>query len=72
MKLAVHPSMYLFRRHPVYKTSSNGTKVWALFTSSAIAKLGKSSNDLLLSGAKLQKPLPDLLIKFRRRSTCNV
>ena len=66
MKLSIHPSNYLLPHHPVYKTSSSGTKIRVVFNGFAGTRSGKFLNELLLSGSKLQKPLPGLLIKFRR------
>ena len=59
-------SKYLLPHHPVFKISNYGNKVRVVFNGSAHSQLKSSLNDVTLTGPKLQKPLPGLLINFHK------
>lgn len=51
--------------HAVYKSTSNTTKVRAVFYASAKSSTGVSLNDTLLVGPTIHLPLIDILLLFR-------
>jgi hypothetical protein len=56
---------YLPHHHAVYKNSLDSKKIRVVFDASAKSNNGKSLNDNLLVGPKLQQDLLKILIRFR-------
>ncbi|XP_026331735.1 uncharacterized protein LOC113239082 [Hyposmocoma kahamanoa] len=58
------PMCYL-PHHGVYREESTTTKLRAVFNASSPTSTGKSLNDLMECGPKLQKDIQDLLLRWR-------
>lgn len=67
MSLAASSSdgRYLLPHHAVLRLSSTTTKLRVVFNGSAKTSSGKSLNDILMTGPKLQPELFDTLLRFR-------
>lgn len=61
------PSYYI-PHHAVVKSESSTTRVRIVYDASASTSNGKSLNDYLYSGPKLQQDLPGIIIRFRLHS----
>lgn len=57
--------VYYLPHHGVLKSTSSSTKLRVVFNASHPTSSGKSLNDILHSGPKLQTDLPDVLLWFR-------
>ncbi|XP_076301647.1 uncharacterized protein LOC143219631 [Lasioglossum baleicum] len=51
--------------HPVLRPSSSTTHLRVVFNASALTSNGRSLNDFLLSGPKLQTDLPSVILRWR-------
>jgi hypothetical protein len=60
-----NPDCYYLPHHAVYKNSLDSKKIRVVFDASAKSNNGKSLNDNLLVGPKLQQDLLEILIRFR-------
>ncbi|CAI6353557.1 unnamed protein product [Macrosiphum euphorbiae] len=58
-------STYYISHHAVIKPGSTTTRVRVVYDASAISTNGKSLNDQLYPGPKLQQDLPGIIIRFR-------
>lgn len=56
---------YYIPHHAVIKPGSNTTRVRVVFDASAVTTNGKSLNDYLYAGPKLQQDLSGIIIRFR-------
>ncbi|XP_046145575.1 uncharacterized protein LOC123988861, partial [Osmia bicornis bicornis] len=61
----VSSSRYYIPHHAVYKADSGTTPLRVVFNASSRTSTGKSLNDCLLIGPKLQNDLPSILIRWR-------
>lgn len=57
---------YYLNHHAVFKESSSITKVRVVFDASTKTTLGKSLNNIQLTGARLQDNLFDIVLRFRQ------
>ncbi|XP_045461089.1 uncharacterized protein LOC123671351 [Harmonia axyridis] len=65
MSRAKTSNSYVIPHHVVRKDSSSTTKLRVVFNASDLDSLGKSLNDMLLGGPKLQKDIQIILLSFR-------
>ncbi|XP_045473996.1 uncharacterized protein LOC123680245 [Harmonia axyridis] len=56
---------YYIPHHPVHRPDDPATKIRVVFNASCSSANGKSLNDLLLTGPKLQADISTLLLRFR-------
>lgn len=59
------PTAYYIPHHAVVKPSSVSTRLRVVYDASAKDKLGKSLNDTLLTGCKLQADITNIILRFR-------
>lgn len=65
MKLASTPGKYFIPHHAVVKYTNNTLKLRVVFDASARSSTGRSLNELLFIGPKLQCDIADLLLQSR-------
>ncbi|CAH1725392.1 unnamed protein product [Aphis gossypii] len=65
MKLASVPGKYFIPHHAVVKHEEKGLKIRVVFDASAKSTSGKSLNDCLCTGPKLQTEISDVLLRSR-------
>lgn len=65
MKLATTPGDYFIPHHGVTKNKGHQLDIRVVFDASARTSSGKSLNDLLYTGPKLQNDITDILLRFR-------
>jgi len=64
MQVATTPGDYFIPHHAVTKTENSKLKIRVVFDASSRAPSGKSLNDLLFTGPKLQNDITDILLRF--------
>jgi len=52
--------------HPAFRADSSTTRVRVVFNASSTTSNGKSLNDHLLAGPKLQTELPSVILRWRQ------
>jgi len=62
---AVSRERYYIPHHAVFRESSTTSRLRVVFNASSKASTGKSLNDYLLAGPKLQTDLADIILKWR-------
>jgi hypothetical protein len=65
MSIAKSPGYYYIPHHAVYRPEIDETKIRVVFDASARGGTGRSLNNLLYSGPKLQQDIVDILTRFR-------
>jgi hypothetical protein len=65
MQVTSSPSSYVLPHHCVTKSTSSTLTVRIVFNGSAVDSSGKSLNDRLYAGPKLQSDLSHILFSFR-------
>lgn len=65
MKLASVPGKYFIPHHAVVKREEKGLKIRVVFDASAKSTSGRSLNDCLCTGPKLQTEISDVLLRSR-------
>ncbi|XP_025204843.1 uncharacterized protein LOC112601423 [Melanaphis sacchari] len=65
MSVAKNPGRYIIPHHAVWKQESGKSKLRVVFDASARSASGKSLNDTLYVGPKLQRDIVDVLLGFR-------
>ncbi|KAL4121517.1 hypothetical protein QTP88_014012 [Uroleucon formosanum] len=65
MKLATREGIYFIPRLVVVKRQKNDLKIRVVFDASAVSSLGRSLNDCLVTGPKLQTDISDILLQYR-------
>lgn len=65
MRPAPEPGKYIIPHHAVLKSDGDVTKLRVVFDASASTSSGKSLNDILCTGPKLQTDLRDILLRSR-------
>lgn len=64
MQLASHPGKYFIPHHTIVKRDGQKIKLRVVFDASASTSSGKSLNDLLYVGPKLQSPICFIVAVF--------
>jgi len=65
MSVATRPGLYFIPHHAILKNSVETSKVRVVFDASASCHSGRSLNDCLHTGTKLQRDIFDILLRFR-------
>jgi len=65
MQVATRLGKYFLPLHVVTKVENGKLKIRVVFDASARTPSGKSLNDLVLTGPKLQNDITDVLLRFR-------
>ncbi|MCV5003450.1 hypothetical protein OFM39_27725, partial [Escherichia coli] len=65
MKLAERTGEYFIPHHAVVKRKENDIKIRVVFDASAPSSSGRSLNDCLATGSKLQTDIGDILLRCR-------
>ncbi|XP_022161617.1 uncharacterized protein LOC111027526 [Myzus persicae] len=65
MVLAPEPGKYFIPHHAVLKTDCDMSKIRVVFDASSVSSSGRSLNDVLCTGPKLQVDLRDILLRSR-------
>lgn len=60
------PAKYYISHHAVLKEESSTIKLRVVFDASATSSSGKSPNEMMLTGPKLQEDLSQLLLRWRQ------
>ncbi|CAI6364994.1 unnamed protein product [Macrosiphum euphorbiae] len=62
---APSPGIYFIPHHAVFKTDGDMSKIRVVFDASSVSSSGRSLNDVLCTGPKLQVDLRDILLRCR-------
>jgi len=65
MSIAQNPGLYIIPHHAIWKQEVGKSKLRVVFDASARSASGKSLNDTLYVGPKLQRDIVDVLLGFR-------
>jgi len=65
MSIAQKPGLYIIPHHAVWKQGNDQAKLRVVFDASACSASGRSLNDALYVGPKLQRDIVDVLLGFR-------